>query len=370
MPAYNHAEFIVEAIESVLAQDFGDLELMVSDDGSSDDTVARARSLRDPRLHVIDNGMNRGAAVVHNELVARARGRYVAVINSDDAWTPGKLSKQVAFLESHPDVWACFGRARFVARGGADIPKESLHFGGVFDAENRSRGAWLRHFFLRGNCLCHPTALLRREVYARLGPYDTRLRQLPDFDMWVRLVKLSAFHIFPDEFIRFRILPGENASSATSANSARIYNEHYFIARRFFDGATADLLREGFSDLLIHPELPTPEHLDIEKAFLFLQPIPGIGPMYRTVALTMLHDLLASETHRSVLACDYDFDDRALHRMASEATAFYLARPDAELARSDARIDPVRRELAAMRASTSWRVTAPLRACMRMLKGQ
>lgn len=377
MPAYNHAEFVVEAIESVLGQDFGDLELLVGDDGSRDETVARARSVRDPRLEVIESEVNRGAAAVHNELVARARGRYVAVINSDDVWMPGKLSKQLAFLEGHPDFGACFGRARFVARDGADIPKESLDFGGIFDVDNRSRGAWLRHFFLRGNCLCHPTALLRREVYARLGPYDNRLRQLPDFDMWVRLVKACAFYVFPDEFIRFRILPGENASSHSSTNSVRLYNEHYFIARRFFDGAPADILRAGFSDLLIHAELPTPEHLEIEKAFLFLQSAPSLGPVYTTLALTMLHNLLASRVHRSVLARDYDFDDCALHRLAAEATAFNLARLGAEIEenwreekdsiRRD--LESIGRDLAAMRSSTSWRATSLFRSIMRMMRG-
>ena len=328
MPAYNHADFVVEAIESVLGQDFGDLELLVGDDGSRDATVEKARSVQDTRVQVIDHGVNRGAAVVHNEMVARARGRYVAVINSDDAWMPGKLAKQVTFLESHPEVGACFGRARFIGRDGEDIPKESLPYGSVFDVDNRSRGAWLRHFFLRSNCICHPTLLMRREIYVQLGPYDNRLRQLPDFEMWVRLVKQSSFYIFRDEFIRFRILPGENASSDTGVNAARIFNEHYFVARRFFESVSAELLLEGFSDLLRYPGLPTPEHLDIEKALLFLQPVQSLGPMYRVLALTMLHDLLASPAHRDVLLRDYDFDDRALHSTASEVTAFYMARSE------------------------------------------
>jgi glycosyltransferase involved in cell wall biosynthesis len=322
MPAYNHADFIEESILSVLNQEFSDLELLVGDDGSSDDTVARARKIKDHRVQVFQNPVNRGAALSLSELIGRARGKYVAIINSDDAWLPGKLEKQFQFLENNPEIGACFGRARFFDRSGKDIPKAHLPFGSVFDAENRSRGAWLRHFFLRGNCICHPTILIRRDLYKKLGAYDNRLRQLPDFEMWIRLVKISTFHIFDEDFIRFRVLPGENASANTQSNTTRILNEHHFIAEGFFDALSPELLQEGFSDLLIHSTIASPEHLDIEKAFLFFQPVRSLMPSYRLIGLSKLHDFLTSERHRLVLERDYSFDDRAFHKLASEVTTF------------------------------------------------
>jgi glycosyltransferase involved in cell wall biosynthesis len=327
MPAYNHVSFVAEAVNSVLGQDFSDLELLVGDDGSKDGTADMVRSIHDSRITLFDHGVNRGAAVVHNELVSRATGKYVAVINSDDAWMPGKLSAQVAYLEEHPEVVACFAKAQFIDRDGAEIPKKNLSFGNVFDVENRSRGAWLRFFLTRGNCLCHPTLLIRREAYQNLGTYDNRLLQLPDFDMWVRLVKRYQLTILDSELIRFRVMPGENASSDTSTNQIRVLNEHYFIARTFFDGVSAELLDEGFSDLLTKKIFASEGHLEIEKAFLLLTDVPTLGPMYKQLALASLHNLLAIGPYREMLIADYGFDDRALQSLATEVTVFRQASP-------------------------------------------
>ena len=174
--------------------------------------------------------------VVTNELITRSSGEFVALINSDDYWTSNdKLSYQLQIMRDKPNIGACFGRARFVDKDGNAINKSTIPGGYVFEQNNRSRGAWLRHFFDHGNCICHPTILIRKSCYDTLGGYDNRLRQLPDFDMWVRLLKRYDIHISDKELIAFRHLPGENASSATPSNLRRILNESYFILAGFFD---------------------------------------------------------------------------------------------------------------------------------------
>jgi glycosyltransferase involved in cell wall biosynthesis len=319
MGTYNHAPFVAEAIDSVLTQDFADFEFLISDDGSKDGTADIVAAQTDPRIRFEPNAENRGAALVLNELVGRARGRYLAVINSDDAWLPGKLSEQVAILDKDPGIGAVFGRVRFIDRDGQPIEKESLNFGQTFDKENRDPGNWLRYFFFHGNCLCHPTVLIRRELYEKAGLYDNRLRQLPDLDMWIRLVKQAEIFVSPNDMINFRIMPGENTSSDIYTNRVRTLNEHFFIALEFFSNVSADRLRQGFGDLLRCPELPSEAHVAIEKAFLLLQPVLSLTHVYHIVAMMKLRDLLADPTSRAVLAKHYDFDDRALHRLEAEA---------------------------------------------------
>ncbi len=319
MATYNHAPFVAKAINSVLSQDFTDFEFLISDDGSEDQTAAVVAAQTDRRVHFKPNSLNRGAALVLNELVGRARGRYVAIMNSDDAWLPNKLSEQIEFLGKHPGIGAAFGRVRFVDRNGRAIEKKDLSFGPTFDKNNRSRGEWLRYFFFHGNCLCHPTVLIRREFYDRIGLYDNRLRQLPDFDMWIRLIKQTGIFVSDNDMINFRVLPGENTSSDIYTNRVRTLNEHFFIALEFFSNVSADLLRDGFADLLKRPEMPSEAHVAIEKAFLFLHPVLSLTHVYQIVAMMKLRELLADSVCRDILARDYDFDDRALHRLATEA---------------------------------------------------
>src|SRR5262249_9855598 len=153
--------------------------------------------------------------------------------------------------DRNAEYGALFGRVSFVDREGARIPKRALSFGRVFDKGNRSRGRWLRWFFDQGNCLCHPSVLIRRSCYSELGLYDNRLRQLPDWDMWIRLTKKFKFFVADRDLVSLRILPpGQNTSSQAGTNAVRTINEHFLIASRFFDEVSKELLVEGFGDRL------------------------------------------------------------------------------------------------------------------------
>ncbi len=185
-----------------------------------------------------------------------------------------------------------------------------IPFGDVFNQTNRSQAAWLRHFFEFGNCICHPTMLIRKSCYERLGTYSNRLRQLPDFDMWIRLVKDYHIHIFDKELIAFRLMPGENASSQTVTNSIRTINEHYIIANSFFDGVTAEQLIDGFSDILRKKEVDSDIHLDIEKALLYLVYNQWLGKPYQMIGILKLNTLLNSREHHKVMVEQYGIDDR------------------------------------------------------------
>lgn len=310
MATYNHEPFVAEAMQSVLSQKGVDFEFVIADDGSSDATRDVVSSVSDPRIRFMPNVVNRGACVVTNELIQASRGEYIALLNSDDAWVNDKLAAQVAFLDAHPEIGATFGRAAFVDRHGDPIPKESMWFGNVFDQPNRSRGMWLRHFFDLGNCICHPTMLIRRQVYETVGLYSNRLRQLPDLDMWVRVLKSYAIHVSEEPLIRFRILPGENASAENGPNARRVLNEHYLIAERFFDGMSREQLLEGFADVLQVPALPTDTHVRIEKVLQLMRPNQWMGAPYRMAGLGQLRALLEDAEAAAVLERDYSIDDR------------------------------------------------------------
>jgi glycosyltransferase involved in cell wall biosynthesis len=219
IPSFNHEKYVRAAIESVLAQSFQDHEIVVTDDGSTDRTVNEVRSIADARVSLEALPQNYGACIALNSSIRRSKGEYVAILNSDDLFLPGKLEQQVRFLEAHPDVGAVFGYPTFVDETGNQLADGDTFYGEIFKVENRTRPQWLRHFFLRGNALCHPTVLIRRRCYDDVGYYDQALAQLPDLDMWVRLVRRYEIYVIQEPLVGFRILKNNLNASAPRADA-------------------------------------------------------------------------------------------------------------------------------------------------------
>jgi hypothetical protein len=223
MASYNHADFVRESVESVLNQSFSELELVITDDGSPDRTAEVIRGISDPRIDFLAFPENRGACDGINSSISRSRGEYLAVLNSDDFFLPGKLARQVAFLDANPNVGAVFGLPSVVDETGSELPEVSHPFTTVFTQQNRGRAEWLRHFFEFGNCLCHPTMMIRRACYDKVGLYDPMLRNLPDLDMWLRLCRFFDIHVMAEKLTAFRLLKNErNTSAPSTPNFARV----------------------------------------------------------------------------------------------------------------------------------------------------
>lgn len=322
MPSYNHARFIGQAIESVLGQSFFDYEFLISDDGSADNTREVVEKYNDPRIRFFYNIKNRGACTIHNELLQFSSGKYIALINSDDVWVEGKLERQVDFLETRPNISAYFGKASFIDEHGDSINKIQVPFGKIFDQKNRPRARWLRFFFDVGNCLCHPTSMIRRECYLKLGGYNNRMRQLPDYDMWIRLVKQYEIHIDDRSLIKFRVLPGENASAATSQNVVRTINEHYLIAAHFFDELDDDTFRQAFHDRFYPGVEESIRDLEIEKTLQYFCDNQWLGGVYKAIGLRRLFEHLNDEDQRKKLYDVYGIDDRNFQKISAEFDAF------------------------------------------------
>ena len=332
MATYNHADFVAQSIQSVLMQRNVDFEFLIADDGSIDRTREVVASIHDKRIRFFPNQVNRGACVVTNELIGQASGEFIALINSDDYWIGhDKLAHQIQVMRKKLTIGACFGRALFVDKDGRAISKSEYPQSRVFDQENRSRGAWLRRFFDFGNCICHPTMLIRKQCYRELGMYDNRLRQLPDYDMWVRLTKRYDIHICDREMIAFRHLPGKNASSNTTHNLLRLMNESYFILKNFFNGVSREVFFDGFCDLLVEPDLPEDAHMEIEQSLLYLTKNRWASHIYNLIGLEKIHSLLDSDKHRRILKDRYGIDDRKFHSIAAEIGVFDLNDPTCRL---------------------------------------
>jgi glycosyltransferase involved in cell wall biosynthesis len=250
MPSYNHEKYVAEAIQSVLDQTFQDFEIVITDDGSLDKTVEEIKKFKDPRIKLFCFEKNQGASVAANNCVRNATGKYIAILSSDDVFLPDKLEKQVNFLDKNDEVGAVFGQAQIIDQDGKTLDDNENYYCQVFRQENKSRHGWLNHFFYVGNCLCHPSAMVRKQCYDKVGLYDERLEQLPDFDLWIRLCLFYEINIMTDKLIKFRYLSGGGNTSSGDNPSKRIRSriENSFVLKNYLK------IKNGDDFLKIFPQ--------------------------------------------------------------------------------------------------------------------
>ncbi len=270
IPSYNQGAYIEKAINSVLAQGFKCFELLISDDASPDNSWEIIQRMNDPRIRIFRQEKNLGPVGNLVFLVKEACGKYVALLNSDDYWLPGKLGKQVEIMESDPKLGACFTWADLVDESGKVITGIEATWSDVFRQPNRTQAEWFNYFFFSGNCICHPSMLIRRDVYTHLGFYNPALRQLPDFEMWIRLVKHYPIHIIEETLVG-HLRTGGNTSALNHVNTARNLNELLEIFYDFFRDVSDELFTAAFESHFRLKGVPmTPERLHCEKLFLLL----------------------------------------------------------------------------------------------------
>jgi glycosyltransferase involved in cell wall biosynthesis len=177
IPAYNQASYLGQAVQSALAQTHRDLEVIVVDDGSTDDTALVAQAFADTRVRYIYQE-NRGLSSARNAGLREASGVFISFLDSDDQFLPHKLELLLAELERHPEAGLAAGQAIPVDQDGQPIGK-------VFDKGlPAERAQWLL-----GNPLHVGSVLLRREWQERVGFFDESLRSYEDWDLWLRLAR-------------------------------------------------------------------------------------------------------------------------------------------------------------------------------------
>ncbi len=181
IPIYNAASTLADAVRSVFAQSYQDWELLLVEDGSRDDSLRVARSIRDPRVRVIHDGTNRGLQARLNQIAQEARGEYLARMDADDLMAPERLAHQVKLLDAVPEV-------DLVDTGAYTIDSENALLGarGITQIDQRPASA------LRYGVLFHPTVLGRTEWF-RKNLYDERYTRAEDFELWLRTCQNSLF---------------------------------------------------------------------------------------------------------------------------------------------------------------------------------
>ncbi len=222
IPTYNRAELLKQAIASVLAQTYEDFELIIVDDGSTDDTKSVVESIGDVRIKYIWQ-TNQQRCVARNTGIAAAEGEYLAFLDSDDLWLSQKLELQLAAIEQHPDAGASHGRC---IRMGPNL--EFLHPQELLVSDKEVRCCDVRDTLLTRNIFASQGVVVRRSLLEKAGGFDPALPHGEDWDLWIRLSALTSFCLVNEPVGIYRVHPGCRTSNpvSTLAGDMKIIEKH------------------------------------------------------------------------------------------------------------------------------------------------
>jgi len=218
--SYNMGHYLPLAVQSVLAQSYPNVEVLIVDDGSTDDTPAVLRQWdAHPRVRV-HRQRNGGQARAKNQGVALSRGDFVAFLDADDVWLPEKLSRQMRLFAGRPEIGVVYSDYECMDGAGQPLPKGPTHM-----HRGKISGALLIE-----NFVSFPSAIVRRECLERHGAFDETLGMGIDYDLWLRLSAYYQFDFIAEPTVRYRIWAGQ-----MSKNYRKRYESGIRIMQRFLE---------------------------------------------------------------------------------------------------------------------------------------
>jgi glycosyltransferase involved in cell wall biosynthesis len=238
--SYNMARYMALAVESALNQTYRNVEVLVIDDGSTDDTPAViARFSVDDRVRYISQ-RNRGQAAAKNRGIRAARGDYIAFLDADDYWAPERLALQVPLLMQSNKTGVVYSRLRYIDEAGneSSISDNELFRGKV------SGALFVRNFIAFG------TSLVRRECFERMGGFDESLRMGIDYDLWLRISTEYDFDYIDRPLLYYRRWSGQmsNDTMARYLNGIQIMTRFLEKYPGLIDKQTQD---EGWAHVYV-----------------------------------------------------------------------------------------------------------------------
>ena len=226
VPAYNSATTIVETISSVLQQTFPDFELIVINDGSTDQTLELLSTVKDPRLKIFSYS-NGGMSTALNRGITHAEGEFIAFLDHDDLWTADKLELQLAALQEHPEAGVAYSWNYFMDEKG-----ESFYaITPIFFEGNVYAQLLVHNFIINGsNCI------VRKQVVESVGEFDPAVGGSADWDYWLRLAAHSSFVVVRQYQVFYRV-----SSGSMSANIEHMEQSTLAVIEKAFQSAPLEM---------------------------------------------------------------------------------------------------------------------------------
>ncbi len=205
IPTYNCARYLKKALESIINQTYDNLEIIISDNASTDDTLTLLQEFNDPRIKIYRNSKNIGAEKNFSKCVELAGGEYIAIFHADDLYLPDMVQKQVQTFQDNPSIGAVFTLANYANDRDKVIGQSKL------PVELKGKGTYyFPEIFLsilsNLNFLICPSAMVKSKIYKELIPFnDERFATSADLDMWLRILEKHPIAILNEKLMSWRI---------------------------------------------------------------------------------------------------------------------------------------------------------------------
>lgn len=218
IPTYNRSELLKKAVHSLQHQHHQNLEIIIVDDCSTDDTEAVVKGMRDPRIKYIRHPINKGGSEARNTGIKHATGNYVGFLDSDDQWLPDKLQKQLAIFNGNPEVGAVYTGVRLV--NDSQIIKEIVP---------RYRGDILP-MLIESNCIdTTSSVLVKTELLHEINGFESALPSCQDWDLYLRLSQITNFDFVKDSMVLFF----QHSGDRISTNNAAVLSGQVYIFKAY-----------------------------------------------------------------------------------------------------------------------------------------
>ncbi len=197
IPTFNSEKYLYEAIESVVNQSHNNLEILILDDGSSDNTIEIIKSFADVRIKLFESKVNQGQSHQLNKGIIKATGEYVCIMHSDDVMHVNKLERQLIFLKNNPLIGVCGCNVQLIGE------KNDIW---IYPEKNQA----CKDLLLSSVPFAHPAVVFRKSVLSEMGfIYDQKMVPTEDYDLWVRLANKTLFGNVQEVLLRYRIHPNQ-----------------------------------------------------------------------------------------------------------------------------------------------------------------
>ncbi len=226
MPCYNAGQFLTQAIESILNQTLTGFELIIIDDGSSDDSIEKINLYRpfDERIVYLRNKSNLGIVASLNRGIQQAKGRFIARMDADDISAPQRLEKQVDYMTKNPDCIVCGTDISLINATGETVGLRSYFTG----------NDTIKQRILQKNPFAHPSTMIRKSVLIENNiSYSEEFGRAEDYHLWMRLINLGNFANIDEFLFEYRI----SDTSIKSRYPKETLHDTLRLKKRYFSHA-------------------------------------------------------------------------------------------------------------------------------------